>query len=187
MWTAYVDDMWCLIGIFWIVTSFFTRRTRWSDRSLKRLLQVIGVGAGFALLFEPEIPGHFLDEPLFANLTGIRYVGAFWCLCGWATAVWSRLILGANWSASVSLKQGHALVQQGPYSVVRHPIYSGLLLALLGTALVENRLRGFAGFALIAVLWAAKALAEEKALASVFGTEYGQYRSRTGTLLPRLS
>ncbi len=187
MWMTFVTNVWGLIGVLWAVTSFFTRRARWKEPGSRRLLQVAGWAVGFLLLFDDQLPWHFLNQPLFAPLSGIRYVGAFCCGCGWITAVWARLILGANWSASVALKEGHALIQKGPYAVVRHPIYSGLLLALLGTALIENRLRGFEGFALIALLWTAKALAEERALASLFGAAYKEYCSRTGTLLPKLS
>ena len=91
-----------------------------------------------------------------------------------------------NWSASVTLKQGHTLVQRGPYAAIRHPIYSGLLLALLGTAMVQGLTRSFVGLLLLTALWLTKADAEEQLLRSAFGDVYSGYQARTGALLPRL-
>jgi protein-S-isoprenylcysteine O-methyltransferase Ste14 len=72
---------------------------------------------------------------------------------GCAFAIWARMLLGGNWSASVTVKHDHQLIRQGPYSIVRHPICSGLLLALLGTALALGELRGIVDLALALAGW----------------------------------
>lgn len=66
-------------------------------------------------------------------------------MTGLLLALWSRFVLGRNWSAAVTVKQGHSLVRNGPYAIVRHPIYSGFLLALLGTAIARGTVGAFIG------------------------------------------
>lgn len=99
--------------------------------------------------------------------------------------MWARWHLGRNWSGIVSLKEGHALVQTGPYRSVRHPIYSGLLLALVGTAMAIGQWRGVLAVAcaLIALLW--KIHVEEEHMRQTF-SEYEAYRERTAALIPLL-
>jgi len=101
-------------------------------------------------------------------------------------AIWARLILGENWSARVIVKQGHQLISSGPYAYVRHPIYSGFLLAVTGTAIVIGEWRGLLAIVLVVVTQSLKAQREEKFMLSEFGDRYAQYQRETGFLLPRL-
>jgi len=82
------------------------------------------------------------------------------------------------------VKEGHELIQKGPYAVVRHPIYSGLMLATLGTAIAYGELSGFIGFAMVVVAWGYKSRLEEDAMAEQFGAQYQKYRSRVKALVP---
>jgi len=95
---------------------------------------------------------------------------------------WARRHLGRFWSARVTLKVDHQLIQSGPYASVRHPIYSGLLLAMLGTTREWHALLGVGLFFL--AHWQ-KARREEALLAREFGVSYQQYRNQTGALIPR--
>ena len=122
----------------------------------------------------------FLTMSMPAALTGFAVA-----LVGFATAVWARVSLGRFWSDKVVLQSGHELVSAGPYARMRHPIYSGVLLGVLGTAIVLGQWRGLLSFALLLVNYAIKARKEEHLLASQFGSGFREHQSRTGFLLPR--
>jgi protein-S-isoprenylcysteine O-methyltransferase Ste14 len=91
--------------------------------------------------------------------------------------------LGRNWSATVTVKESHTLIRTGPYRYVRHPIYSGILLALLGTAVAIGERRGFVAVAVALVGIAWKASVEERRMRETF-PEYAQYRRKTAALVP---
>ncbi len=112
-------------------------------------------------------------------------IGAVLFVCGIALAVWARLHLGSNWGMPMTQRVEPELVTSGPYRFVRHPIYSGLLAAMLGTALVNNLL----GLIVVAVLVAYFyycGTVEERNLVSAFPAAYPEYRSRTKMLIPFL-
>ena len=119
-----------------------------------------------------------------SNLGGA--FGIALCASGVAFAMWARRTLGANWSAEPSIKVGHQLVQTGPYRWVRHPIYSGLVLALLGTFIGTGRVRTAAllGFAVLVIVL--KIRIEESLMMRQFPDEYPDYRKRTQALVPFL-
>ena len=103
---------------------------------------------------------------------------------GLGFTVWARLYLGSNWSRSVTIKQGHELITGGPYGLVRHPIYTGLLTGFLGTAIAIAQVRGLVAFALIfSVLWL-KLRLEERWMRLQFGSAYEQYARRVRALVP---
>ena len=104
-------------------------------------------------------------------------------MAGLALAIWARLIIGRNWGMPTTQRAEPELVTAGPYAVVRHPIYSGILLALVGTALVIS-LIGLA-IALIVgsyFVWAARI--EERNLTATFPSAYPAYMARTKMLIP---
>jgi protein-S-isoprenylcysteine O-methyltransferase Ste14 len=103
---------------------------------------------------------------------------------GVALAIWARTILGRNWSATVTVKQDHTLVRSGPYSAVRHPIYSGLLLASLGTALAIGELHSLLAVGIGLVGFRIKSKLEEQFMMEQFGREYEEYRQHSWALLP---
>lgn len=105
---------------------------------------------------------------------------------GLAFSCAARAKLGANWSAAVTVKHGHELIRSGPYRYVRHPIYTGLLLALFGTALETGAWRGIIGFALIAAAIAYKYRTEERFLEGKFGGDYRRYKAEVPALVPFL-
>ena len=107
-------------------------------------------------------------------------------VAGLLFAVWGREHLGSNWSRSVTIKQGHELITTGPYAVVRHPIYTGILAGLLGTAIALSELRGFVGFVLIFLILWLKLGMEEQWMRSQFGETYTAYAHRTAALVPYL-
>jgi protein-S-isoprenylcysteine O-methyltransferase Ste14 len=112
------------------------------------------------------------------------WTGAAVNVMGLGFTVWARLYLGSNWSRSVTIKQGHELITGGPYGLVRHPIYTGLLTGFLGTAIAIAQVRGLVAFALIfSVLWL-KLRLEERWMRLQFGSAYEQYARRVRALVP---
>ena len=88
-----------------------------------------------------------------------------------------RAWLGRNWSAEVTVKHDHELVRSGPYALVRHPIYTGLLLALIGTALGVGNGRALIGLVLIVAALLRKVAIEERFMSEQFGDAYARYRA----------
>ena len=112
-------------------------------------------------------------------------VGAVLFVCGIALAVWARLHLGRNWGMPMTQRAAPELVTSGPYRFVRHPIYSGLLIAMLGTVLVNSLLGLIVVAALVAYFYYCGTV-EERNLATTFPEAYPAYRSRTKMLIPFL-
>lgn len=106
------------------------------------------------------------------------------CVLGSFIAIWSRKTLGAEWSRDVELKQEHKLVERGPYSLMRHPIYTAHLLLGLGTALGSGRLLAFAGLVSFVVDFWIKLSQEERLLVGGFPDEYPMYKARVKALIP---
>lgn len=177
-----------LLWLGWIVS--WMAAALWSSRTEKRarlgaeLVYRIPMHAGTVLMF---IPAHRYDGPL--RLWRVGWTGAWICVAliaaGIAFCWWGRLHLGRLWSGSITRKAGHRVVDTGPYALVRHPIYAGLLLALLATAAAKGVIWGLAGFLLLlGGVWL-KARQEEQWLRQELGAEaYDAYRRRVPMLVP---
>jgi len=113
-------------------------------------------------------------------------IGVAICFMGLFVAVWSRKALGAEWSRDVELKQGHKLVESGPYRLMRHPIYTGHLLMGLGTAITSGSLLAFVGLASFAAGFWLKLTQEERLLLRAFPDEYPAYKARVKALIPHV-
>jgi protein-S-isoprenylcysteine O-methyltransferase Ste14 len=175
---------WSVWMVFWGVAAFWSARTEkrrsgpgvWAYRAL--------VTVGAVLLW------HRTSERLGAGrLWHVGYAGAY-ALAGLAFAFilftfWARLHLGPLWSGSITRKEGHQLIETGPYALVRHPIYTGIIGAVLASALAISTWPALAGFALITTgLWM-KARLEEQFLATELGADaYKVYRRRVPMLIP---
>ncbi len=174
-----VRGVWLAIGIVWIIARFNTKRTevRQSRRSLA-IYSVLLVLSLLLLAGTLPVP----DARLWARRP--EFAGLAMVLAGAGVAVWSRLVLARNWSGAVELKVGHELIVRGPYRIVRHPIYSGLLLMFLGTALVRGTVQAFVAVGLFFALHVWKLRAEESLLARHFPGDFTAYQQRTKALVP---
>ena len=105
-------------------------------------------------------------------------------LAGLIVMIWSRVTLGKNWSANIVLKEGHELITSGPYSFVRHPIYSGLLLMILGVTLYVGSFAWLVLFVLFFIGAYFKAMKEEELMVKQFSQEYNEYRRRVKAIIP---
>jgi protein-S-isoprenylcysteine O-methyltransferase Ste14 len=115
----------------------------------------------------------------------LGYIGFVLALAGIALAMWARIHLGQFWSDKVVLKVDHQLIRTGPYRHLRHPIYSGMLLAVGATALVLGEWRGVAAFLILLVNYWMKARREDRMLADRFRESFAEHERRAGFLLPK--
>lgn len=122
---------------------------------------------------------HFLPDTFTVAAIGLALI-----IAGVGFACWARHILGSNWSSEVQLKQDHELIERGPYRHVRHPIYTGILLGLLGTVMVLGEWRALLGFVIMFVSFWRKLRLEETWLGEHFGTAYADYVRRVKALIP---
>jgi protein-S-isoprenylcysteine O-methyltransferase Ste14 len=144
--------------------------------------------AGLYLLFAPPIAPMLpaLNTPLYTVTLPIALAGLVIAICGTAFAIWARFILGSSWSANPSIRQNHELVLRGPYRIVRHPIYTGILAMFLGSALQSGQLRSLLGFIVCAVALLMKVAVEERLMLHQFGEHYLNYRAHVRRLVPFL-
>jgi protein-S-isoprenylcysteine O-methyltransferase Ste14 len=178
--------LWGLWFVSWLLAAPWSNpteaRPRLASELLYRALTIVGV----AFLF---VPGRYVggvpklwDTPWVVSwcLVGVAAVGFAFC---W----WARLHLGRMWSSSVTRKADHHIVDTGPYALVRHPIYTGIIIAAAAMAAQEATLLALAGLALIVLGFWIKALLEERFLREQLGREaYDAYARRTGMLFPSL-
>ncbi len=149
-----------------------------------QVVYTLAVDAGFVLMVAPVLRA--LGPRLYALPMSVAWALVGAVVAGLALCWWARRRLGRNWSWNVTLKKDHAIIDSGPYRFVRHPIYTGLIVAGVGTAVLEAKVLSFAGFAVMtAGLWI-KARLEERFLSHELGDAYRAYARRTGMLLPGL-
>ena len=141
--------------------------------------------AGTFTLLAPPSPGAHMSGPRYSRL--LAAMGLVVEMAGFATAFWARATLGRYWTGRVALTDDQPLLRTGPYRYVRHPLYTGLLAAVLGQAVVLARPRGFAAFVLLAFAYRRKVGYEEDALQRHFGTEYAQYAATVPPFLPTVT
>ncbi|MGE5326727.1 MAG: methyltransferase family protein [Deltaproteobacteria bacterium] len=178
--------IWWGFIIIWMGAALFAsravKRQSWSGRLVTLALGSIP----FFLLFSTRLRLGVLAERLYPDRRVVAPGGLALTLAGMSLTMWARYILGRNWSAMVTIKRDHRLIRTGPYAMIRHPIYSGLLLALLGTAFVVGEVRGFLAVVFAFVAWFVKSRAEERFLREEFGEEYEAYRRHTYAFVPYL-
>jgi protein-S-isoprenylcysteine O-methyltransferase Ste14 len=166
---------WIIFWVYWFVSAFGVK----PGRASRRRIPLNGLSALSVILLLRVFRG----GSLAVHSPVLGAIGAVVFGCGIALAIWARVHLGQNWGMPMSQKAEPELVTSGPYRLVRHPIYSGLLAALLGTALVTNLI----GLIIVAVLggyFYYCAAVEEKNLIATFPAAYPPYRASTKMLIP---
>ncbi len=138
-----------------------------------------------AVLLNGGIRAVNLTRVVLPHTLGTVIVADAIVLAGLVIAIWARIVLGANWSARVTLKENHELIQRGPYRLVRHPIYSGLLLMILGTAILVGHVGGFVAVVICFCGFWIK-LRQEEALLTKHLPGYSDYMAHTKALIPLL-
>ncbi len=175
--------LWIAFLVYWQVMAINVKQTRQLEPIVSRILRVVMFGAAIVLMSSP-LPGGWLDVQLWPQGLVSFWVGAGVTLAGLLFSIWARVHLGRNWSSSVTIKQDHELIVTGPYALVRHPIYTGLFVAFLGTVLAVGEVRAVLAFVLIAISIGYKLRLEEKWMRARFGAAYADYSSRVAALVP---
>ncbi len=178
--------LWAILGLVWLAAAPFSRRTVRTESLASRVGSMAPAILGAFLMWSRDgrlgpLEAHLLPRATWAGVLSVALTAA-----GVAFALWARATLGRNWSGRVTLKEDHTLVQRGPYALARHPIYTGILLGLVGTAIAVNTIRAALGVPLIALSFLIKIRMEERFMAAQFGAAYADYRRRVRALVPFL-
>jgi len=177
--------LWLALIVYWKVAAFHAKPTARQDSPGYRLVYFLPTIAAFSCFWlHFWIPA--LRVPLFHRGLMPYLIGTGLLVPGLLIAVWARVILGRNWSNVVTVKVDHELIQAGPYRWVRHPIYTGLLLALAGSALAQNLRIDLAVLPLAFLGFWIKLRREEDWMRGQFGPAYDAYCARTARLIPFL-
>jgi len=176
---------WYVFIAYWVISWLRVKRTKTREKSVDRLVTLVVVVLAYELLFADWPRIRPLQERFVPQEPWIGWTGIALTFVGVAVAIWARYCLGVYWSARVTLKEDHRLIRSGPYALVRHPIYTGMLMGTTGAALVAGEWRGVLAVVLLLAAHSRKALREEGLLSKEFGEEYASYRQSTGFLFPR--
>lgn len=174
--------IWVVFWSFWFILAFLTRspvKRRQSSRL--PILPIIAIAIW--ILFTAVFPWLPLLRIVPDELV-IALVGTAITLAGLGFAIWARLHLGTNWSGQPMIKMDHQLIRTGPYKIVRNPIYTGILVAFAGTALVVGEFWAVIALLIILVVFYAKIRTEEKFLQEEFGESFVHYKKEVKALIP---
>ena len=174
---AAIGLAWFTWVVSWAVAAFWANRTVGKPAGREEMWSRFLVGVGAALIF-----WRFNDAPGLTGNAGWALFGV--TVCGFLFAWWARLHLGRLWSGRVTRKEGHRVVDSGPYALVRHPIYTGIILSASATGAAEARLAGLIGAAVIACGFWWRARLEERFLTAELGTAYESHARRVPMLIP---
>jgi protein-S-isoprenylcysteine O-methyltransferase Ste14 len=176
--------LWTGWAVSWALAALWSNRTENRPGIAAQIRYRVPIVIGALLMF---VPAHGYEGAL--RLWHIGRIGAWACVAlvaaGIAFAWWARLHLGRLWSGHITRKADHRVVDSGPYAIVRHPIYTGLLVSLLATAAAKGTLLGIVGWALLLLGYWMKARLEERWLiAELDADAYARYRRRVPMLVP---
>lgn len=180
--TGFAIGCWGVVIAFWIISAFSVKRTKVQQPLPHRFFYLL-LTATAALLLNGSARILNWNRAVFAHTVVTGCLGDLLVFVGLIVSIWARITLGGNWSARVALKENHELIERGPYRVVRHPIYSGLLTMILGTAVLAGRTGGFLVLIFCICGFWVKLRREEALLARHF-PEYSEYMRRTTALVP---
>jgi protein-S-isoprenylcysteine O-methyltransferase Ste14 len=177
---------WAIALMVWIPGSLSNKRSVRKQQLQARAVQLaLGVLVGLLIAGQGLFKG--LGTAAVMPQTGLTSVIAVILTLGdIGFALGSRFALGRKWSANVTIKENHDLVRTGPYAIVRYPIYSGFLFALLGTTVARGTSGAFVGFGILVLLFCLKIRTEEQFMVEQFGSKYQAYRSQVKQLVPFL-
>jgi protein-S-isoprenylcysteine O-methyltransferase Ste14 len=148
--------LWTIVFIVWAIASRSTKDTVSSRSEGPSRFAIWIVAFAWWLLFSRGFDRKPLSNQVLTVTPVTEFIGFTVTVVGLGLALWARWYIGRNWSPLIEMKKDHQLLQTGPYRIVRHPIYSGFMLATLGTAIVYGTLSGFVGVALIVAAWGYK-------------------------------
>ena len=178
--------LWVVWFLYWKVAARGAKSNERVEPLVSRIVRAVTFPLVFVLLMSPRLPIPVLYQSYLSetNWTAWFWIGAVVSVLGLGFTIWARVYLGGNWSSPVTIKRDHELITGGPYGLVRHPIYTGLLTGFLGMAIARAQVRSLVAFAFFfAMLWF-KLRLEERWMRLQFGEVYEQYAQRVPALVP---
>ena len=176
--------VWIGFLLYWQLRAIGGKTTQRLEPAASRIARALVFLIAIVLLCVERIPIAWLYRAILPQSLWTFWLGAVVTVAGLLFAVWARQHLGANWSRSVTIKQDHQLIVSGPYALVRHPIYTGILTGFLGSIIALGQVRGVIAFVLVfLVLWY-KLRMEEEWMRGQFGTTYENYAQHVAALVP---
>jgi protein-S-isoprenylcysteine O-methyltransferase Ste14 len=185
IWRYLVGGPWLVFAAYWAISALKTRRTVQQESFVSRYGVLFLEILGFVLLFSEHAGVGFFGHHFVHQTYALVVAGVALIWIGLSVALWARWHLGQYWSARVTLKEDHKLIRTGPYAYFRNPIYSGIDLAAIGSALVIDHWRCIVGVCLIILGYWIKAKKEESMLLAQFGEAFKEHCRRTGFLIPK--
>lgn len=179
-----INSCWIIFLIVWLLAAIFTKRTVYRESRTQRLGHMIPILTGCYLLSHGYDLSYPFNVRIIPQTNAILMAAAILCVCGVSFCVWARIVLGQNWSGTVTLKEHHELIVDGPYRLVRHPIYTGLLAMIVGTMMELGHLGGIIGFLLVLVSLWVKSSHEEELMCQQFPDQYPGYQDRVRRIIP---
>jgi protein-S-isoprenylcysteine O-methyltransferase Ste14 len=176
---------WIVFVVYWLISAIKTRATREKESFASRYTVLLLEVAGFVLLFRRWTGVGFLGTRFLPHSLVGAIVGSALTWMGIGLAIWARYHLAEYWSARITIKEDHQLIRTGPYARFRHPIYSGLILAAIGSAVVIGQWRCVLGVCLVVAGYCLKARKEEAMLTQQFGDAFRDHQKHAGFLIPR--
>jgi protein-S-isoprenylcysteine O-methyltransferase Ste14 len=179
--------IWLAWLAYWAISARNVKPVQRREPLASRMAHILPLTVAAALLLgSPEPPIPWLSQRWLPASAARASAGAAITIVGLGLTAWARTTLGTNWSGTVTVKRDHELVVAGPYRHVRHPIYSGLLLAFAGSALARGDWRGLLALLIAWLSLWRKWHVEERFMRETFGQAYSDYAARTPAVIPRL-
>ena len=172
----FIAACWVVFFSVWFIAAWFTKRT--VERSRSWVRWVVWIVAILLVASRSDWRPFMAGASLWRATPGLGAVAAAVTAAGLSIALWARAILGGNWSGAIVLKEQHELIDRGPYAFVRHPIYTGVLLMVIGTVTFWGTRAGVILFAMMVAGLMVKASREERLLTKHFPELYPRYRAR---------
>lgn len=182
----WIQYSWAVLAAIWLITLPFTKETKQSLTGKSLAVQRVIFLAGFFLIGSDYFRQGWLGRYFLPENRSITATGLALTMAGCLFAIWARLILGSNWSGTAKVKRGHELIVKGPYRFVRHPIYTGIITACIGTTLAIGEWRCIMGLIVVFLGLVLKMTQEERLMIATFPQAYPQYRRRVKALIPGL-
>jgi protein-S-isoprenylcysteine O-methyltransferase Ste14 len=179
-----IGVIWIGWNIYWFVAARDAKPNRRRESRLSRASHIAPLAVAIALIALPDRRDGWFYARILPQSPTTYWVGVIMLIAGLVFSIWARRRLGRNWSGTVTLKENHELIRTGPYRWVRHPIYTGLLVGFLGTAVALSEWRGLAAIALATVAFLLKIRIEEDWMIETFGDGYRCYRAEVRALVP---
>lgn len=179
--------IWLAWLMYWGISAMHVKQPVRVESTTSRLgRHVLPLMLAAVLLFHrfAWLDNTFLNERVVPLDTWVAWLGLALAVTGLAFTCWARVVLGRNWSGVVQLKHDHELIVRGPYRIVRHPIYTGLLLAFFGTGLAVGEWRAVVAIVIVAIAFWRKLRLEERWLCELFDDQYRRYMREVKALVP---